>query len=366
MKRVVIKIGSSNIIEDNKLNFNKLIDIGKQIRYLRKQNIEVILVTSGAVAMAREKFNDFSGNINIRKKQALSAIGQPYLMRKYKEAFVQSGIDIAQILLTKDDLYDRKRYINARETIWEIMNYGIIPIVNENDTISTDEIKIGDNDNLSAMVAAATDADYLVILSDVDGLYDKNPKKYSDAKLINIVKQITNEIENSAGEPGSNVGTGGMITKIEAAKYATKFGIEVYIVNGNNIDNISNSIINNNVGTRFLSKPRKNGKRKLWIGYGIKSKGSIYIDSGAYEAIQSGKSLLPSGITKIDGKFHIGDSVKIINNDNKEIARGLSNYDFDDIDKIKQRNSCDIESILGYRYSDEIIHRDNMVLIKQA
>ncbi|BDU50254.1 glutamate 5-kinase [Haliovirga abyssi] len=362
-KRVVIKIGSSNLVRDGKVDDEKIKNLIKIIsKFKKKDNIEFIIVSSGAVAVGKEKVGISSLKLNIRQKQAMAAIGQPYLMRKYKENLENNNILGAQVLLTSDDLHNRTRLINARDTLLEILHYNAVPIINENDTVSTEEIKIGDNDNLSARVAAIVDAELLIILSDIDGLYNKNPKNHNDAVLIKEVFDITKDMKKNAGGAGSKVGTGGMITKLEAAEVCMKFNVEMVIINGNSLDNIVDILNGKQIGTKFSPNKKKISKKKLWIGYGARKKGEIYIDKGAYEALNKGKSLLSGGIVGLSGKFKIGDSIKIFHN-KEEIARGLTNYSSDELLKIKGKKSYEIDKILGYKYQDEIVHRNNMILI---
>lgn len=362
-KRVVIKIGSSNLVKNGKVDDEKIENLIKIIaNFKKKDNVEFVIVSSGAIAVGKEKVGISGLKLNIRQKQAMAAIGQPYLMRKYKENLENNDILGAQVLLTSDDLHNRIRLINARDTLLEILHYNAIPIINENDTVSIEEIKIGDNDNLSARVAATIDAELLIILSDIDGLYDKNPKKYEDAILIKEVFEITKDMKKNAGGAGTQFGTGGMITKLEAAEVCMKFNVEMVIINGNSLNNIVDILNGKSTGTKFIPNKKKISKKKLWIGYGARKRGEIYIDEGAYKALKIGKSLLSSGIIDISKNFKIGDSIKIFYN-KEEIARGLTNYSSDELFKIKGKKSYEIEEILGYKYQDEIIHSNNMILI---
>ncbi len=360
-KRIVIKIGSSNLIKDNKVDSEKIESIASLINEYRSKEFEFIIVSSGSVSVGRERMN-IKEALKIEQKQAMAAIGQPLLMQKYENAFSKDNIYTSQVLLTRDDLENRKRYINARDTINELLKYEVIPIINENDTVSTDEIKIGDNDNLSARVAGAAEADILIILSDIDGLYDKNPKENVDAVLIPQVKELTEEIWKNAGGSGSKFGTGGMFTKLEAAELCMKFGIIVYIINGNNIDNLKCILDSRAIGTKFCPSKIIANRRKMWIAYGLRPKGEIYIDEGAQAALHNGKSLLPSGVKSINGSFIEGDMVLILNENKEEIARGIANYSAKEIKKIEGRQSDEIEQILGYKIYTEVIHRDNMML----
>lgn len=360
--RVVIKIGSSNLIKNSKVDIEKINILSDIIKEYKEKDFEFIIVTSGAVAVGREKSGLKDSILKIQQKQAMAAIGQPLLMKKYEEGFSRNNIISSQVLLTRDDLENRKRYINARDTVLELLKLDAVPIINENDTISTEEIKIGDNDNLSARVSGAIEADTLIILSDIDGLYNKNPKEHSDALLIEEVKELTEEIWKNAGGSGSKVGTGGMITKLEAAEICMKFGITMYIINGKNIENLKKLLSNENIGTKFCPNKKVPNKRKMWIAYGLRAKGEVYIDAGAENALKNGKSLLPSGITGINGNFYSGDMVLVFNKEKQEIARGIVNYNSKEVFKIERRRSDEIEEILGYKTHEEIIHRDNMII----
>ncbi len=358
--KVVIKIGSSSLIKNSKVDEKKIEKLSEIISFYQ-ENINFIIVSSGSVAVGREILGLNKTNLSIREKQALSSIGQPDLMREYQKKFEKKNILIGQILLTKAELHDRKRYLNARETIEELLKYRVIPIINENDTVSNEEIKIGDNDTLSAIVAAAINADKLIILSDIDGLYDKNPTKYKDAKLIPEVYKITDKIKKNAGGAGSDFGTGGMATKIQAAQIAMDFGIEMSIIDGEKLEGISEILEGKKVGTVFYPY-KKEKEKKIWIAYGRKEKGIIYIDEGAKKALENGKSLLAMGIKKIEGKFKIGETLKICDLKGNEIARGLVNYNYKELEKIMGQKSSEIEKKLGYKYQDEIIHRNNMLI----
>lgn len=361
-KKVVIKIGSSNLVKDGNVNIEKIKGLADIIKVYNKKGYEFIIVSSGAVALGRERIGLKNHILSINQKQAMAAIGQPLLMKSYDDTFYERGLYTAQILLTKEDLHNRKRYINSRDTIWELLSNGVIPIINENDTVSTSEIKIGDNDNLSAMVAAATESDILIILSDIDGLYDKNPKEYSDALLIKEVKEITEEIERNSGGSGSKVGTGGMITKIQAAKLCMKFGVEMYIINGNNLENIEMILEEKGAGTKFFPEKTNISRKKMWIAFGLKAKGKIVVDKGAEKALNSGKSLLAKGVIECEGQFKSGDMIIVYSEDGEEIARGLTGYGFEEMEKIKRKSSDEIDKILGLHGTKEVIHRDEMYL----
>jgi len=301
---------------------------------------------------------------DIRLKQAAAAIGQSTLMWAYEKAFAEYGHKVAQILLTREDFSDRKKYINSKNTIITLLSYGIIPVINENDTIVTDEIKFGDNDNLASLVAIQVEAERLVILSDVDGLYDENPRLNSNARLIPRVEKITSDIEKIAGGTGSAVGTGGMYSKILAAKKTTSHGIAVNITNGKKPELLRSIIEGEEIGTFFNPGKAKISHRKGWIAYSSRPKGAVILDDGAVKAItERGKSLLPTGIMTIEGNFEVGDSVNCLNSSGTRVAKGLINYSSRDLKKIMRRKTSEIEEILGYKYSDEAIHRDNLAVL---
>lgn len=365
-KRIVIKIGSSiitdekDVIDDVFLN-----NLARQIKTLiDKKGMEFVIVSSGAVAAGMMVLKVKEKPKKLTEKQALAACGQGFLIHKYSEVFLDKGINVAQILLTSEDISDRKRYLNAKNTFETLIQKGIIPVVNENDTIVTNEIKLGDNDNLSAEVASLIEADLLIILSDVEGFYDKDPNLFGDAKVIEKVNEVESFLKKATAKSGSKVGTGGIMTKLQAAKKATLIGIPVVLAKGKR-DNIIIDILNGKrVGTLFLPKQERISHKKYFIAFNVKPKGKIIVDDGAKDAIvKKGKSLLPSGVVKITGNFRIGDVVEIVTKDGMPIARGLTNYSLIEVEKIKGKRSSDIEKILGYRYDDEIIHRNNMVIL---
>jgi len=280
--------------------------------------------------------------------------------------FRSKGENVAQILLTRDDLSNRRRYLNARNTIMTLLDYGIVPIINENDTVVVDEIRFGDNDNLSSMVASLVEANLLLILSDVDGLFDKDPGKHPDAALLHEVEHITPAIEAMAGETITTLGTGGMATKIKAAKRATRYGIGAAIINGLKPENMTRFFAGEDIGTFFLPTAIPMASKKHWIAFTKKVRGRIIVDAGACRAIRDeGKSLLPSGIIAADGGFDRGDSVCLCDQDKEEFARGITNYSQNEIIQIRGHKSAEISGILGYKYSDEIIHRDNLVFARE-
>ncbi len=365
VKRLVIKIGS-NILTNEKegLDTKRIQSIACDIAELHNIGYEVIVVSSGAVAAGMKKLGLKEKPRDIRLKQAAAAVGQSSLMWAYERSFGDYGKKVAQVLLTRDDFSDRKRYINSKNTLLTLLSYGIIPIINENDTVAIDEIKFGDNDHLASMVASLVDAERLIILSDVEGLFTDDPGKDPKATLIKTVEEVTPELEGRAGGAGSVIGTGGMYSKLLAAKRAVNNGITVNIVSGRKSGLLVSLLKGSQHGTEFKPKKEKLPSRKGWIAYGSRAKGSLCIDEGAVKAlIHGGKSLLPSGIVSVEGIFEIGDAVYCVDSEGNRIAKGLTNYSSSEVEKIRARKTTEIEKILGYRYSDEVIHRDNLVLV---
>lgn len=365
INRVVIKVGTSTLTHANgRLNLESMEKLVRQIADIHNKGIEVVLISSGAIGAGIGKLGLKEKPKTIPEKQAAAAVGQGILMHMYEKLFSEYGQISAQILLTKEDMNHRMRFLNARNTFFSLLSQNVIPIVNENDAIVVDEIKFGDNDTLSAIVSSVVDADLLIILSDIDGLYDKNPKIHEDAKLIKYIEDITPEIENSAGGAGSSLGTGGMITKIKAAKIATCAGTSMIIVNGST-NNIIRDILNfKDVGTFFECSKHPLQCRKHWLAFNADIKGDIIIDNGAKNAlIKSHKSLLPSGIVSINGDFIEGEIVNILDSNNNILGRGITNYNSSDVEKIKGANSSEIKIKLGHKNYDEIIHANNLVII---
>jgi len=368
VKKLVVKVGTSILTEDgNQLSVSAINNIAEQISYALKDNKKVVLVTSGAIGAGMGLLGIESRPRSLPDQQAVAAIGQSRLMRLYDESFKKRGLLTAQILLTREDLRDRVRYLNARNTLMTLLGHGVVPIVNENDTVAVDEIKFGDNDTLSSLVANLIGADLLIILSDIDGLYTKNPAQGEKANLVSLVKKITPEIEKMADgtamRGAANVSVGGMATKIEAAKIATHAGISLVIANGREKDIILRIVKGEDIGTLFLSSPDKLVAKKHWIAYTSKSRGKIIVDTGAMDAlIHRGRSLLSSGIMDLEGSFEQGDMVTI-EESGTEFARGLINYSSSELKRIKGAKTRQIEGILGYKYYDEVIHRDNLVIL---
>ncbi|HZV82775.1 MAG TPA: glutamate 5-kinase [Geobacteraceae bacterium] len=365
IRRVVIKIGSQVLTSgDQDLDTSFVTDLAAQVATARKNGLEVLLVTSGAIAAGRGALGLTTRPKTIPQKQAAAAVGQSRLMRAYEDAFASHGINVAQLLLTRGDLADRTRYLNARATLETLLECGVVPIINENDTVAVEEIKFGDNDSLSALATNLVDANLLVILTDIDGLYDADPRKNPEAQLITVVKTVTKELERGAGGTGSTVGTGGMATKLAAAKKAGKSGAATVIANGTVDGIVSRVLAGEDVGTLILPAATSLTSRKHWIAFTLRPQGRVTVDAGASTVLrQEGKSLLPSGIVSVEGNFVRGACVRVCDPEGSEFARGITDYASDEINLILGRRSSEIEEILGFRYGDEIIHRDNMVLL---
>ena len=361
--KIIIKIGSSILI-DNKGNIRKkwLEEFSKDILELIKENKKVIIVSSGSIALGCNQLNLKKSKLKLDTSQAIASVGQIELMNIYKKIFNKYKIKISQILLTLDDTEQRRRSINARRTIDSLLSMGIIPIINENDTTATTEIKYGDNDRLASRVSQIIGADCLILLSDVDGLYTKNPKISKNSSLIKTVKTIDNKIEKFSSGFVNSYGSGGMTTKIEAAKICQLSGCYMVIANGMKSRPIRNIIEKNNC-TWFIPRISKLDARKKWIIGSVSPKGSLIIDDGAIKALLNEKSLLPAGIKFVEGKFNKGDHLRIIGQDRKEYARGLSSFSSDEINKIMGFQSNQIKKILGYDARSEVIHKDDMVKI---
>ncbi|MCD8213261.1 MAG: glutamate 5-kinase [Campylobacter sp.] len=364
LKRVVVKIGTSTLTKDNgELNDNKIKSIVANIAKLSDMGYDVLLVTSGAVGAGMGELSLSERPKTLSEKQALAAVGQVSLIHLYQILFWAHSKSIAQLLLTKGDFNDRNRYLNMRNVCNSLLAKKIIPVINENDPVVSDELKVGDNDTLSALVAGLIDADLLIILSDIDGLYDKNPSVYKDANFINLVEKIDENIAKMADGEGSKFGTGGMKTKIIAATMATKIGTNLIIANGENPENIVKAVNGENIGTLFLRRDKKISSKKYWLGYGASKKGVLRIDEGAANALKNGKSLLSVGIKDVSGKFERGQIVEIADTKNKAIAKGISNYSSAEILCILGEKSERIGEILGHKYDNEVVHIDNIVLI---
>lgn len=365
-KRIVIKVGTSTITYANgKRNFSQIDRLAREISDLQNQGKEMILVTSGAVAVGVDRMGLPGKPKTIPGKQAAAAVGQGVLMHTYEKFFADYGQIVAQVLITKTEAIDRHRYTNTRNTFMELMRQRVIPIVNENDVVALDELKIGDNDNMSALVAGIVDADLVIILSDVDGLYTANPQTHPDAVIVPEVAEITPEIEASAGGVGSARGTGGMATKIQAAKAATSSGIHLVIASGTEKNTITRVLQGEELGTLFVSRENRLQFRKRWLAFGAKIAGSIVVDDGCAKAIRKagGCSILPAGVFAVQGEFLPGSTVSVIDKDAHELARGLVHYSSAELEQIKGCNSGEIANILGHKNFDEVIHRDDLVIL---
>ncbi|MRR56308.1 MAG: glutamate 5-kinase [Deltaproteobacteria bacterium] len=365
IKRIVIKIGSRVLTaEKGGLDTVFLDSLALEIAKLREKGCEVVVVSSGAIAAGISALGLPERPRTIPQKQATAAVGQSKLIQAYEEAFVRQNLKVAQVLLTGDDLANRLRFLNARATLDALFSYGVVPVINENDTVAVEEIKFGDNDNLSALVTSLVEANLLIILTDIDGFYDADPRNNPDARLVPLVPAITRTVERAAAGSGSAIGTGGMITKISAAKRAGRYGVATMLINGRKPGTLAGALAGEEVGTLFLPAGESLNRRKHWIAYTLRPRGRIFVDTGALVAIsRSGKSLLPSGIARVEGDFERGSCVRVCGLDETEFARGIVDYSRQEIEKILGCKSCEIETVLGYRYGDEIIHRDNLVIL---
>ena len=364
-KRVVVKVGSALLVDGDKGRLNRawLESLAADVAALRKRGQEVILVSSGAIALGRRHLALGTGKLKLEESQAAAAVGQIRLAHAYKELLDTHGITVAQILLTLGDTEQRRRYLNARGTLNTLLALGAVPVINENDTVATAEIRYGDNDRLAARVAQMVGADCLVLLSDIDGLYTANPTADPDAQFIARVLEITPAIEAMAQGSGSDMGTGGMQTKIAAAKIALGAGCHFCIALGN-VENPLRRIEEGARCTWFVPSSTPIATRKQWIAGTLKPAGAISVDDGAVRALMAGKSLLPAGVTRAVGRFERGDTISIIGPDGTEIARGICAYSDADTARIMGRKSADIEKVLGYRGRDEIVHRDDLVVLR--
>ena len=365
VKRIVVKVGSSILASVEKgLHYEVFSHLSKEISDLKRQGYEIVLVSSGAIAAGMEKLGYKTRPQDITQKQATAAVGQTRLMNIYESYFSRYQQMVAQVLLTRDDLSHRRRFLNARNTLLTLLELGIIPVINENDTVVVDEIKFGDNDNLSALITNLIGADLLLVLTDIDGLCDSDPKVNPHARCIPLVEDIDMDMEGIVGETTSQMSVGGMISKIQAARKASRFGIPTVVAQGTREGVLRQILKGKEVGTLILPKGEALSSRKHWIAFNPKPKGDVIVDDGAKKAIvQKGKSLLPSGVTKVRGAFDRGDLVACLGPRGKEFARGLVNYSVSELEKIKGLRSHQIEMTLGYKYCDEVIHRDDLVVL---
>ena len=365
-QRIVVKLGTSTLTAGApRLSTSSLFDLVRQVAKLHEDGSQVVLVSSGAIAAGREALNFPELPRFIPAKQMLAAVGQPRLMTLYQQFFGMYAMNVAQVLLTRADISDRRRYLNARNTLDALLVQRIIPIINENDTVATDEIRFGDNDALSAQVANLVEADLLVILTDQSGLFTNDPRRDASAQLISTVEppDIPEEVWKAAGGTSSSLGTGGMLTKLLAADLARRSGVTVVIAGGKEPDVLLRVAAKKQVGTRLLPVVTKLESRKRYLLAGRRSSGLLVIDDGAVHALAQGGSLLPVGVVKVEGSFERGDTVRVDALSGKDVALGLANYPAKDLASLCGRQSSEIETILDYTMGDEVIHRNNMFLL---
>ena len=366
-RRIVVKVGTSTLTHPNgKLNYSRIEGLVRELANAVNAGKQILLVSSGAVGAGMDRLGWKEKPKTIPAKQAAAAVGQGILMHTYEKLFAEYGQVVAQVLLTREDSVNRRRYANSRNTLLTLLDIGVIPIINENDAVSIDELKIGDNDTLSANVAAIVDADLLIILSDVDGVYSANPQTDPQARLLPEIAEVTPEVEAICGGAGTMRGTGGMLTKMAAARMAMNSGIVMVIASGGR-DGVVQSILDGKpIGTLFPPRQNRLQFRKRWLAFGARIKGRLTVDKGCAQALLSnGSSLLAAGIKSVDGSFEQGSTVSIVNPDGWEIARGLVNYSTDDVRKIMGAHTHEIAEILGHKPYDEVVHRDNLVLLSR-
>jgi len=367
-QRIVAKLGTNLLTGGrDRLDLDLMAALVAQVVRLHEDGRDVLIVTSGAIAAGRERLNEHGHRRDIPFRQVLASVGQAYLMQTYDRLFGAHGRVVGQTLLTRRDLGDRQGYLNARNTLLGLLELRVIPVINENDTVAVDEIagaKIGDNDNLSALVANLIDADLLALLTDTGGLYTADPRLRADAEVIPRVDRITRELEAIAGGSGSGRGTGGMVTKLQAARSATAHGADVIIASGHEPNVLPRLASGEHIGTLFPRRVSKVESRKRWMLSGLSTRGTIIVDEGAGRAlVERKKSLLPAGIRDVKGPFKRGDGVLIALPEGPQIACGITNYGSDELEQIKGVRSDHIEDVLGYQYGSEVVHRNNMVLL---
>lgn len=366
-RRAVVKVGSNVLTAENGLNLKTMQSIARQICKLVDDGLEVILVSSGAMASGVRKIGLAKRPDELPKRQAVAAIGQAGLMMEYEKAFGRYQQKVAQILLTSEDLASRKRYLNARNTLNTLLSWKVVPIVNENDTVWVEEIKLGDNDNLAAMITLLMDADVLINLTDIDGLYTRDPRVHHDAELISQVTRITRDTERYAGDIPGALGTGGMISKIKAARKVNSAGVPMVIAAGDKPNILLKLRAGQKHGTFFVPKTQRLASRKCWIAFSLKPQGILKIDDGAVRALlKNGKSLLPSGILEVSNDFGVGAPVEFADRHDEVLGIGLVNYSASEIKKIMGLKSNRIKQVLGHKSYDEVIHRDNLAITTVA
>ncbi len=365
VKRLVVKVGSGLISAPGQgLLPDRIGALADELAALAKDGREVVVVSSGAIASGMARLGLTQRPRSIPEKQAAAAVGQSALMWHYEQAFARHGIRVAQVLVTQEDISARPRYLNARNTLQVLLRFRVVPVVNENDTVAVEEIKVGDNDNLAALVAHLVDADLLVILTDVDGLYTGDPRVDPEARRLETVDAVTEEIERLVWDADGQVSVGGMSTKLEAARKVTSSGIPMVIASGRVPGTLRRVLRGEPLGTYFVPRGDRLAGRKRWIAFAVPPQGRLTVDAGARSAlVERGKSLLPSGVVEVEGEFHAGEVVSLSAADGKEFARGLTNYDAAELRKIQGAKTKDLEERLGYKSFDEVIHRDNLVLL---
>jgi len=365
VRRLVVKVGSGLLASveagPDAAGIGRLAD---ELAGVVAGGREVVLVSSGAIAAGMARLGYTERPRSIPEKQAAAAVGQSALMWHYEQAFARHGLKVAQVLLTQDDISHRARYLNARNTLLTLLRFRVLPIVNENDTVAVEEIKVGDNDNLAALVAHLVDADLLALLTDVDGLYTGDPRRNADARKIEVVEALTEEIRRLARDATGTVSVGGMSTKLEAAQKAMASGIPMVIASGYGAGTLQRVLRGEPVGTVFVPKGDRLGARKRWLAFAVPPQGRLTVDAGAKRALtERGKSLLPSGVLEVEGEFQAGEVVILATADGKEFARGLSHYDADELRQIRGARTTAVEGILGYKRFDEVVHRDNLAVL---
>jgi glutamate 5-kinase len=364
-RRLVVKVGSGLVTAPGLgPDPDRIERLAADIAAVRRDDREVALVSSGAIATGMARLALAERPRSIPEKQAAAAVGQSALMWQYEIAFKRHGLAVGQVLLTAQDIGDRTRYLNARNTLLALLGFGVVPIVNENDTVAVEEIKVGDNDNLSALVASLIEADLLVLLTDVDGLYTADPARDPGATKLDLVETLTDEILTMAGIHEGGVSVGGMATKLQAAQKAAASGVPMVIASGREPGVLARILAGEPVGTCFLPKADRLGARKRWIAFAVAPQGRLAVDAGAARALtRQGRSLLPSGVTGVEGEFGTGDVVAVVDGDGREFARGLVNFDAGELRRIRGAKTQEIETRLGYKSVDEVIHRDNLVIL---
>ena len=370
-RRIVVKAGTSLLTKGSgKLDIDIMATIVSQISSLQSDGYQMVMVTSGAVAAGREVLKGIEKRGGVPERQVFAAVGQGRLMNIYDGQFSKNGTISAQALLSRSDVNDRLRYLNVRNTIIGLIERGVVPIINENDVVAVDELTsevFGDNDNLSALVANLIDADLLIILGTVKGMYTKDPTIHPDAEIVSVVERIDESLEEFAGPSSDSMGRGGMVTKIEAAKLATSSGVDVVIASGMEANPITRLALGERLGTVFLASVSKLESRKRWMLSGLTNRLVVEIDSGAAKALKDGhSSLLPAGVMGSEGEFGRGDIISIVDSNGISVAAGITNYSSNDLRKIRKIRSDRIQSVLGYHYGDEVVHKNNLVLIEHA